>query len=1014
MQAIKNGLKSTLRTPGKTLLFLLILTVTAALLTVSCCVFGTVLRYLDECDSYFHTIAELEYVGNAYPDPYIYDADFAAAVEKNRDALTQLIHSEAVLGWEPASAELAVSPLIHRVDREVPDPHAGVLRISILSYDEAQDVYISSVDECLYSREDKTNSLLLYSPLEDAAPPDVPGTYYVAGEYYNFSSGFPCFRAEACSYSKDGSLVEVPSMLSTEASAEELAPVLEYAERLHIKNDGCRVTCTSALEDLYPIHQQVLKLMDGRYFTQAEYEQSAKVCVVSERITGLLGLKVGDKVPFTVFRADGDLYDAENHTQIDEGDYEIVGIMSHDANYPFCVFLPVPAGKTEVRTVNGYSLGQFRLKNGEAAAFKAQVAPLLGQGGRGFRLHVYDQGYAAAMEPMEELLFISGLFLAACLLLAFCAMILQSYLFISRQRETAETMLALGSGRLRVCVYFLTGALLLVLLGAALGFAISREIDGWVFGVLKDFAAQFAQQDLRFSSTRLAIIRTLEFQPTATPESYLTAAVLLVGGSLIFTLLFTLACLRKKKAAKRRPVKQRTPKRAARVSRLSGFFKYALLSMRRGWARTAAVLLLGAAAALFFGRLTASLTGYREQLAAYKADAVITGSATDYYGKGINDLILYARPIANLSRSDLVTDCCVTLNLGHIKYLGVEGGEQIPFSVPQSEFAYEDFVAALCREPEWVGTNSVGGSPLVRGSGSVEWLEGWSDADFIRLEECSYDRWTGPAVCALSKSMMEENGIRLGDVINVVTIYDNSKLNYAVTSMTMLQFQVVASYVSPADDTTVYSPLTYLRADMKYDGLFSAPDSSSYLAPYQALGLSERLIYSSFTFTLTDTARLDELRDVMSDAGYTWVHSNDRAKSCAFIDDEVYLNTTHSMERQIQYVSVLYDALYVLAGVIGFTLAWLLLQSRRQEIAIMRALGTQPGRIVGNFLAEQLLLMTLGLGIGFAAGFLSKIPVCQTQLVLIAAFLGIWTLSTMICLIVGLRRESFAALTEPE
>ena len=152
----------------------------------------------------------------------------------------------------------------------------------------------------------------------------------------------------------------------------------------------------------------------------------------------------------------------------------------------------------------------------------------------------------------------------------------------------------------------------------------------------------------------------------------------------------------------------------------------------------------------------------------------------------------------------------------------------------------------------------------------------------------------------------------------------------------------------------------------------------------------------------------------MSDAGYTWVHSNDRAKSCAFIDDEVYLNTTHSMERQIQYVSVLYDALYVLAGVIGFTLAWLLLQSRRQEIAIMRALGTQPGRIVGNFLAEQLLLMTLGLGIGFAAGFLSKIPVCQTQLVLIAAFLGIWTLSTLICLIVGLRRESFAALTEPE
>jgi RsiW-degrading membrane proteinase PrsW (M82 family) len=74
------------------------------------------------------------------------------------------------------------------------------------------------------------------------------------------------------------------------------------------------------------------------------------------------------------------------------------------------------------------------------------------------------------------------------------------------------------------------------------------------------------------------------------------------------------------------------------------------------------------------------------------------------------------------------------------------------------------------------------------------------------------------------------------------------------------------------------------------------------------------------------------------------------------IEDEIYLNTTQSMERQIQYVSVLYGALYLLAGVIGFALAWLLLLSRRREIAVMRALGTQSGRILGNFLLEQLLL----------------------------------------------------------
>ena len=91
MQATGNGLKSVLRTPGKTLLFILILTVTAALLMVSCCVYSVVRGYLTDCNSFFHTIAELEYIGQNYPDQTVYDESFANAVEHNRDTISQLI-----------------------------------------------------------------------------------------------------------------------------------------------------------------------------------------------------------------------------------------------------------------------------------------------------------------------------------------------------------------------------------------------------------------------------------------------------------------------------------------------------------------------------------------------------------------------------------------------------------------------------------------------------------------------------------------------------------------------------------------------------------------------------------------------------------------------------------------------------------------------------------------------------------------------------------------------------------
>ena len=80
----------------------------------------------------------------------------------------------------------------------------------------------------------------------------------------------------------------------------------------------------------------------------------------------------------------------------------------------------------------------------------------------------------------------------------------------------------------------------------------------------------------------------------------------------------------------------------------------------------------------------------------------------------------------------------------------------------------------------------------------------------------------------------------------------------------------------------------------------------------------------------------------------------------------------------------------------------------------MRALGTQSGRILGNFLLEQLLLMAVGLALGIGVCRLTGTALNPTQLLLTAAFLAVWILSTLICLAVGLRKRSFAALTEPE
>ena len=1038
MTAMKNGIKSILRTPGKSLLFVLILTVTAALLTVSCCVFWAVRGYLDECSGYFHTIAELEYVGANYPDQMVFDEDFAAAVEENRAGLEALVSSETVMAWEPASSELMYSPLFHRKDTCTPSPDAAVLRLSLNSYNENLGTYNAIVTETLYSRIDYTDKLILLRTTDGGKSLKHPGTYLVAGSFFAGRLQNPSLRQEIISFYDNGALIELPPQLAEREDPETEALFRRYAEILRVRNDSFRVTYTADIEDLFPFHQQALMLTEGRYFTREEYDARAHVCIVSERMAGWLGKKPGDTIPFTIFRSSGDLYDATRHTQIDEGDYEIVGITSHSDTYPFWIFLPDANLDTSVRPVNGYTLGQFRLNNSGVPAFLEAAAPLLEQG---FRLNVYDQGYAAATEPMEELLFISIIFLAVCLLLATCALVLQSYLFISRQRDTARTMFAMGSGRPHVCVYFLTSAFALTVPGAVLGSFIGKRVEGRVFSALQRFASQFAEQDLRFSAARLAITRTLDFSPSSSPEAYLTAAAILACGTLIFTLLFAVGSLRERKSFQTKTLRRRMPKREARASRLSGFFKYGLLSMFRSRTSSAAVLALGLATALFFGQLTASLSGYRDQLVVYKNNAEIAGSATDYLGKRISGLVLRGGSVARLSTFELVEDCCITLNLGHIRFLGVEGGEQIPFSWPRyGSYAYESAFYWLNKDPLWVGTNSVARCPLFHfsGSGSVEWLEGWSEADFVRLDELSetiydYEYQSsrtityrgGPAVCALSASMMEEHGIRLGDRINTVIAYYHPKFEELLLP---LQLQVVASYVGPVDSTTVFCPVTMIRPgweDSKFFPEIREGAGEKYrlageywtgaeLNEFRTLGITPAQNYSSFTFNLRDSGRLDELRTALADAGFTWVHSGERSKNYAMIEDEVYLNTVHSMERQIQYVELLYDSLYLLAGVIGFVLAWLMIQSRRREIAVMRALGTQNGRIVGNFLAEQFLLMASGLAAGIPLCRLTGAAVSRTQITLTAAFLGVWTVSSLICLITGLLKPSFASLTEPE
>ena len=80
----------------------------------------------------------------------------------------------------------------------------------------------------------------------------------------------------------------------------------------------------------------------------------------------------------------------------------------------------------------------------------------------------------------------------------------------------------------------------------------------------------------------------------------------------------------------------------------------------------------------------------------------------------------------------------------------------------------------------------------------------------------------------------------------------------------------------------------------------------------------------------------------------------------------------------------------------------------------MRAMGTQPHRILLNFAFEQAALSAIGVLLGGAISAVTGCSLSPMFLVLCGAFWGIWNLSTLVCLITGLLKQSYASLTEPE
>jgi len=399
-------------------------------------------------------------------------------------------------------------------------------------------------------------------------------------------------------------------------------------------------------------------------------------------------------------------------------------------------------------------------------------------------------------------------------------------------------------------------------------------------------------------------------------------------------------------------------------------------------------------------------------------------------GKYAGNLVIRNNYVQQLIDSDYLDDIAITYHKPY-RYLGVaeyrDGTKgsvsQVP--APTDGILLTDMLNQIASAPYLVFTNRVADAPEFYFSQFTgEFLPGYDETTFTERN------WTEP-VCIVSTQFMEKNGVQLGDTIRIYVVNGTSYGSSDANSPPFigLDLKVVGSFYRQASEDYIYCPLSSGVLDL--DGLqdgettgFGRPASYGHLRRQcdDVTALSPQTLFdvlldesyvSSFSFTLKDARRLTEFKDALEEIGFSGPKQDRDIRVSILIEDKAFLESASSISQRSTYMQILYPVLLALVCAVGVIAAFLMINSRREEIAVMRGLGTQKKRIFLTFFYEQLFLLAAGMLAG-AAVWLSFGDAAELGKPDLYAFFVCYALGAGIALFLQNRKSAISILSEKE
>ena len=1000
---LKHSANSVLRSPTKSILFILLLSAAILFVSLGSSMLYSADRMLQQADEQFNTVVSLKYGG-------LHDERGAWADEAFQESMSQL--DLAALLDHPAVLAVDTEREIFAYagdDTQIIQRDSPFAQINIFSFTprfkDDDGAWTVMSQDAIFG--DEVGELILVK----VNPMTTEGV-----EIQDFEQGHTYLGAARVTYVNNARFATFisPSKLTQHSldlldnvaeitditdrtdfyESEEWAAWQDLIYAINIIDQSFSVTSSSYLPVMAPFHLNQTWLTEGEFEINEGKLQTTDqdVVYISDRVAALMDLEVGDTwlLKFHYAPSGNPAYSYwEEQGFVYEADMRIAGIFNEVPGLAFTVYLPYPSWVE--KTPDNYDFLRVQIDNKEVEPYLDHIDGYLPEI---IEVKVEDQGYAAAIQPILALKNQAIILTTISAVAGIAVSILFSYLFISRQRETAQIMMMMGTGRPKTIAYLLYGILLIAILATIVGTLLAGAFDTRMTATVWQSLQGAPVQDERYSERALGI--PTAFVPeiaTAGWVRWLSAGVLVLI-ILLITIIFALTTLRKPKRKKIKDFK--APK--LRVGRGMAFanvptvsLRFALRSIRRNFLRSLIVPITAFLLAAFIGAIglathqqevnaenvydevptTAYLTtflGYTRELPLHLQTDVFNFLDPEYSSRSTRQMTRDALTGEELRglKDQLTEDnphIAKTLLTAKMHYtlMGVSAdAEGHTYTLPRrpevprhsNRFGYDWFEDKVSQMPYLYFIDSFTALPEFGDTllDETTWLEGYSDDS---LAEIQY-------LAILPDRYAEENGIKLGDTVRLAAYLNLQNVGVV---MEAYDFQVVGTYHQGSRTPVIYTPWSLITdIAIAPDSVYAELETPDAEIPEEARISNEYLanFVNSASVLLADTRNLNELRDYLEERNYSQVGSINRNRMSIVIEDEALMDAIESIQQHIAVMNIIRPIMLALSTVIGFILSYLLTRNRLHEFAVMRSLGTKRLAVYSAFFLEQLILFLLG------------------------------------------------------